>query len=201
MKLTKVFLTALTLLAISAHSQAETQTLVITDFTQPKEWDVSKWNTAEGRIALRPNVPPALKAATPPVTESLGMKINWPGGEGFRVFSLQPRNEIQLPSGVTEIRLWLDGSGTKHFCELILKDANGKRQKIGIAMLTDDGWKQFKKNVAPNLQQPLTLTAISFHDWGNPTPGEITTYLSQLEVVVDSSAPQTNTSTASKDQW
>ncbi len=189
--------------ATSLSLQAADETRVITDFNIPGEWKVSKWAKAEGRIAVRPEAPAELKNAQPPVKESLGVKIDWPGGEGFRIFPLVPGQDIRIPYKVREFRIWVNGSGSGHFGEIILNDGNGERQKIGMGKLSFQGWKQLTLKVPPAMSQPLTITTVSFNDWGNPKPGEETIYLSRLEAVIDptakldASAPKSKTN----DNW
>lgn len=204
MFLSRRFYIALFYIAASGTGlHAADETRVITDFNIPGEWQVSKWAKAEGRVAVRPEVPVELKKAEPPVTESLGIKIDWPGGEGFRIFPIVPGQNIRIPFKVKEFRLWINGSGTEHLGEIIFDDADGQRQKIGLGKLNFQGWKELKLKVPPTMSQPLTITTITFNDWGVPTPGETTIYLSHLEAVIDPSAKLDGSVPKSKtnDNW
>ncbi len=195
------------LLAVSLNALGAdaNNTRTITDFSIPGEWKPSKWSTAEGRIAVRPEVPPALKKEDPSLEESLGIKIDWPGGEGMRLFALTPASDIKIPFVLKELSLWVNGSGTEHFCEIIVDDASGQRQKIGLGKVNFQGWKNITKKMPPNIMQPVTITGITFHDWNNPQPGETTLYLSRFDVTIDPEAKMTaaknSAATDTNDSW
>ncbi len=175
------------LLALTA--QAKEETMLITDFSIPGEWTQSRWNKADGRIALRPNVPPALKDTEDAPEQSLGVKIEWPGGEGFRFFNVEPANSEPIPFEVKELRLWYSGTGTGHLLVVVVDDAQGKSHKLPIGKMESTQWEQARLRVPAKVAQPITIKAINQHDWGIPTPAETTAYFSRLEAVVDTEKP------------
>ena len=105
----RVMLTAAAALLVGAASAGagDRSVRVLSDFDRPGRWRISQWSKAKGRIAIRPETAPKL-ANVKERKKSLGVKIAFPGGEGFRHFTLipaapiepqQPRSSAVPPAG------------------------------------------------------------------------------------------------------
>lgn len=171
------------------HAKGAEEVIVLSDFNLPGEWKAAQWNKAEGRIALRPEVPPVLKEEEGAPDKSLGVKVNWPGGEGFRFFNVIPVNGEPIPFQTKDLLFWYSGSGTGHFLVVVIEDDNGKSHKLSIGKMNSTGWKQARLKIPPKVAQPFKITAINQHDYGMPEPAEGTVYLSRLSARVDTEKP------------
>ncbi len=176
-------------LALAAHAAAPAlETRVLSDMNLPGEWQAHQWNKAQGRVMVRAEFPEELKTEAGQKRESLGMKISWPGGEGFRFFSIEPAKADPIPFKVVEASFWLKGSATAHSIEFHFNDAGGNDVKVGPGAKTDfPGWKKISVKIPAAWQQPLTVRTITFHDWSNKEAAEVTMYATRYEVVVDPS--------------
>jgi hypothetical protein len=176
--------------ALAVTGRAQTlETRVLTDLNLPGEWKTHQWNKAQGRIAVREEFPEEVKTEAGQKRESLGVKVTWPGGEGFRFFSIEPSAKPEpIPFKVVEASFWLKGSGTQHFIEFHFTDATGKDVKVGPHVRTDStDWKKVSVKIPSSFQQPLAIKTITFHDFGIREPAEATMYVTRYEVTVDTS--------------
>lgn len=176
-------------LALAGRADAQSlETRVISDLNLPGEWKAHQWNKAQGRIMVREEFPEELKTEAGQKRESLGIKITWPGGEGFRFFSIEPAKPESIPFKVVEASFWLKGSGTAHHIEFHFTDAAGKDVKVGPGTRTDfNGWKKVSVKIPSAFQQPLAVKTITFHDYSCKEPAEVTMYATRYEVTVDTS--------------
>lgn len=174
---------------ITLSARAAEETIVLSDFNLPGEWNKARWNKAEGRVALRPEVPPALAEAEDAPDQSLGVKVNWPGGEGFRFFNVVPATSEPIPYQTKELLFWYSGSGTGHYLVVVIEDANGKSHKLSVGRMDSTDWKQARLRIPAKVAQPFKILNINQHDYGMPQPAESTAYFSRLSAVVDTEKP------------
>ncbi len=163
----------------------------VTDFNTPGEWVTYQYNKAQGKISVRPEFPDTLKGKGDEET-SLGLKINWPGGEGMRFFTVTPANPVTIPFKVTKGSIWIKGSPNGRYLELHFlangqdKDAKGNVYKLGgPGKISFSDWKKHEFTIPADWPQPLTIKSVTFHDWGCPQPAEDTFYLTRYEFTYD----------------
>ncbi|WOO40327.1 flagellar filament outer layer protein FlaA [Rubellicoccus peritrichatus] len=170
----------------TALTSADTQTVVISDMNLEGEFKELSYSTAKGRMAVRGEQPPSLAGKGDSPEKSLGVKVDWPGGEGFRFYQVVPSSAQQpIPYPVKKAKVWLNGGDSKHFVEMLFLDANGDKKKLGFKRIDFAGWKQLSRDIPASWKQPLTFAGFNFHDHNTREPGEMTVYISRVEVDVD----------------
>jgi len=183
------------MLLIHAHPLQGQQEQVrkLSDLNTPGEWAVFQWNRAPARIQVRPEFPDQLKGQGDR-EESLGMKVQWPGGEGFYFASIVPSNKAQftVPFRLKKVSLWVKGDGSGHHGEIHFehegsnKDARGQDMKVSFGgPINWNDWRQVQAVIPQDWPQPLTIRSITLHSWGVPATVETTHYFTRLEVTVD----------------
>jgi hypothetical protein len=154
------------------------------DLTSPGQWRLYQWNKAEGRLSIRPEFPAKVKEGSATQRQSLGIKIDWPGGEDFRFFTVEPVAALQpIPFQATELRVWINGSGTNHYLEAHFTDADGQGVKAGLGDTGARGWRQVITKIPTTWKQPLTFKGLTFHNWSERKAIPITVYMTRFEVV------------------
>jgi hypothetical protein len=173
-----------TLIGVSSTRCAADEARVLPDLTAPGQWRLYQWNKAEGRLAIRPEFPAKVKEGSVGQRQSLGIKIDWPGGEDFRFFTVEPVATLQpIPFQATELRAWINGSGTNHSIEAHFTDADGQGVKTGLGDTGARGWRHVITKIPTTWKQPLTLKTLTFHNWSERKAIPITVYMTRLEVV------------------
>lgn len=191
--------------ALPTH--ADTQTVVISDMNLEGEFNKLSYSTAKGRMAVRSEQPPSLADQDDAPDKSLGVKVEWPGGEGFRFFQIVPSSVQQpIPYPVKGAKVWLNGQDSKHFFEMLFLDANGEKKKLSFKRIDFEGWKQLSRQIPSDWKQPLTFAGFNFHDHQTREPGEMTVYISRVEIDVDAERQFAANSTGSgsrktDDKW
>ena len=183
----RVMLTAAAALLVGAASAGadDGSVRVLSDFDRPGRWRISQWSKAKGRIAIRPETAPKL-ADVKERKKSLGVKIAFPGGEGFRHFTLIPAAPIEpIDRRVLGFSLHLKGAKTGHYVQLNLADADGAERKVDLGRLKFDTWQKLTCRVPGSWPQPLTVKSLTFHDWNVHDPADLTIYLARLAAEVD----------------
>jgi hypothetical protein len=163
---------------------AADETTSLPDLTSPGQWRLHQWNKAEGRLAVRPEFPPKVREGSAAQRQSLGIKIDWPGGEDFRFFSIEPVAALQpVPFHATELRAWINGSGTNHSIEAHFTDADGQNVKVGLGDTGSRSWRQESTKLPATWKQPLIFKSLTFHNWSERKAIPVTVYVTRLEVV------------------
>lgn len=186
-------------------------TRTITDLNVPGEWVEYQYNSAKGRLAVRPEFPEELKGQGSEET-SLGVKTLWPGGEGMKFASIVPANPEQtaVPFKLLKVSLWIKGAGTGHLGEIHFtangqeKAADGSPYKVALREpIRWTNWRKMECEIPSDWPQPLAIKSITMHSWGRPEPGETTTYFTRLEATYDSEqkAGGQSAQPTSEDNW
>ena len=171
---------------LSAPIFAADETRPLADLTVKDGWKPEQWNKAEGRVGIRPDFPEALADVPAAQKQSLGIKINWPGGEDFRFYNLAPVAASEpIPFKAKAVQVWVSGSGTAHTFQLNFEDGDGKDQKLAMGSVGFTGWKQLKTAIPSSWKQPIAFKSLTFHNWDTRAAADITVYATKLEVIVD----------------
>jgi nitrogen fixation protein len=156
---------------------------VLPDMATPEQWRIYQWNKAKGRLAIRPEFPTKVKEGSAAQRQSLGIKIDWPGGGDFQFFTVEPSTPLKpIPFTATEMRAWVNGSGTNHSIEAHFTDADGKDVKTGLGSTGAENWRQVITKIPTDWKQPLTFKNLTFHNWSERKAVPITIYVARLEM-------------------
>ena len=162
------------------------ETIKVADLGTAGEWELYKWNKAQGKISVSPEMPEALKIKG--LKGTLEMKISWPGGEGMRFFSVVPTKPVAVNAKASKASIWIKGSPNLRYLEIHFlangqeKDASGKQYKISLGQLNFDNWKQMEAAIPADWPMPLMVKSLTLHDWKQPQPAEDTIYAGGLEL-------------------
>jgi len=115
--------------ALGAGRSAADETVLLDDLAFPGRFQMDPWNKAPGRTAADGEA--RTGAATGP---SLRVTIDWPAGDEFRFFSLQPgTTRGPIPYRLREVALWAKSAGDGRFLEVHFTDADGEARRSGGA--------------------------------------------------------------------
>jgi hypothetical protein len=158
------------------------ETILLDDVAFPARWQPDPWSKAPGTASLTDDAPDTAVGEA-----SLRVTIDWPADDEFRFCSVMPRaGRGPVPYRVKEVSVWAKAAGDPHYLEVHFKDAKGGDAKIGFGPLAFAGWQRLTKPVPAEWEQPLTLTSITWHNWGlKGAGGSATTLLARLEGLVD----------------
>lgn len=178
----------LTLGALTAvHAQETIHRL--SDLNKAGEWVSEQWDPVPSKLEVRPEFPAELRGQGGEET-SLGVKVNWPGGENFVYCNLVPAaaGSLKVPFRASALSLWVRGSGTGHYLDLHVI-ANGQPMKLELGQMTYDTWRKLEVAIPTDWAQPLTVKGIAIHSWGLPQAVISTCYFPRLEAKGDASQP------------
>ena len=173
----------MSLLAVGACRCWAAATALLDDVTFPGRFQADPWNKAPGLMAPGGEAP-----AGGPEAASLRVTIDWPAGDEFRFFSLQPSaSRGPVPYRLQEVALWAKPAGDGRFLEVHFRDADGQDQKVGWGPLTTTDWQRLAQPIPPEWKQPLALTGLTWHNWGvkGPGPGATTLLAADMRLLQD----------------
>ncbi|MBI2299277.1 MAG: hypothetical protein HYU66_10115, partial [Armatimonadetes bacterium] len=125
---------------------------LLDDLAFPGRFQLDPWNKAPGELAV--------------AGDELRVGIDWPDDDEFRFFSIQPTaSRGPIPYWLKEVSLQVFAGADGHFVEVHFKSSDGKDVKVGWKP-KGGAWETLRQPVPNDWVQPLTLTGVTWHNWG-----------------------------------
>lgn len=150
------------------------------------KWKQCDWVTASGKWSASDERPAEVGNAF----KTLHIEAMFPP-RTFGGWSMEPVPALQrVPGELKRITGYSRRSNDKAWCEIVLKDANGKEHKFGIPNCGLE-WSKFVLEIPDKVIQPVTFKGFMVSNWGNrndPNKSQISYDFADLRLESDVSA-------------